>query len=123
MPLQTGVWHMNVNGVEGDLNIQSVDNNGVVAGMLFGQGIQGFWNEVTQSISFATHVINVNQITPRFYKGFLFSTPFQPQPGQDVLWTLAGFTVDVSGQSDITNVAGNSRRNEFGWFAQVKQIV
>jgi hypothetical protein len=51
----------------------------------------------------------------------LFSTPQAPQPGQDILWTLAGSVFDTANRE--LGIVPTARRNEFGWFAQLTQIL
>ena len=134
MPLQLGVWHINVNGTEGDLNIQNIDAQGIVTGSLFAQQFRGLWDEVSQTITFLAmrqlviptglppgYVPPLENV-PHSYRGYLFSTPPQPQPGQDIQWTLAGSVVDSAGEA-VNGIAGTARRNAFGWFAQFTQVV
>ena len=57
----------------------------------------------------------------RVYKGFVFSTPRKPGPGQDVVWTLAGF-VQFTDLGNAEFMCGNARRAVFGWFAQRTEV-
>src|SRR4051794_26255111 len=121
MSLKIGVWKMNQNGVEATLNIIGLDpGTGAVSlvsaafGQLAGagQGL-GLWDETSRTISFWGPLAvgpNVQALPPRFYKGFLFSTPATPTPGQDVVWTLAGF-VQVPDLGAAQEMGGNARRN------------
>ena len=59
---------------------------------------------------------------PHLYTAFLFSTPPAPPPGGDISWTLAGIVRDPVGEP-ANGIAGSSRRNEFGWFAQITQVI
>jgi hypothetical protein len=126
MPLKLGKWKMNLNGTEADLVLQAVNDQGVATGYLIDQGILGFWNEVIQTLSFVTQrSIQGGELIPMgiFFKGYLFSTPPLPQSGQDILWTLAGFVADASGEIFPGLAAPSKRRNEFGWFAQINDVV
>ncbi len=121
MSLKLGVWKMNENGVEDTLGIEGVDpNTGEVSGSLGAFGaFKGLWDETSRTISFRTFM--EGQSAPRFYKGFLFSTPRNPAPGQDVVWTLAGF-LQIVELGDVVSMGGNARRTVFGWFAQITEV-
>jgi hypothetical protein len=127
MPLKTGDWQMNENGAQIKLTIDGVTpGTGVVSG--FGP-LSGFWDETSRTITFACPSIagpNVDLrgqqiIIQRWYKGFLFSTPRNPERGQDVLWRLAGF-VQLNDLAAALGMGGNARRNVFGWFAQITEV-
>jgi hypothetical protein len=121
MSLKTGEWKMNENGVEGKLQINDVNpESGEVSGSIAGVAVSGLWDETSRTISFASHSLGVAELQ-RFYKGFLFSTPRNPVPGQDVVWTLAGF-VQVVDLNFAKEMGGNARRNVFGWFAQISEV-
>jgi hypothetical protein len=128
MPLQLGNWRINSNGFEGNLVIESVSAAGAVTGSLntlTGNRIIGFWEESSQELTFSPIAEGgKGMILPVFYKGYLFSTPAGPQPGQDVVCTLTGFfqLIDDAGVLiPIQNV--NAKRNIFGWHAQINVIL
>lgn len=133
MPLPLGEWKINSNGLEGTLLITGVSPEGLVSGSLNvvigADGITGFWDETAHELTFALipggfPPEDPNPPTlPIFYKGFLYNTPPAPLPGQDIVWTLAGFfqLVDTSGTILIPGKA-HARRNVFGWFAQITAI-
>jgi hypothetical protein len=129
MPLQLGTWRINSSGFEGALFIESVNAAGHVNGslMLLGaSAISGFWNEVTQELVFSPVAeVGGGNVLPIFYKGYLFATPVTLQPGQDFIWTLSGyFQMLDTAEMQIANVpTPSSRRNTFGWFAQITAIV
>lgn len=124
---------MNENGREITLTISNIDGNGAVSGQLTGPGvpgppastIAGLWDETSRTLTFAFPVMTgpVPLAPPRqrFYKGFLFSTPRSPVPGVDVVWTLAGY-VQVTDLQTAADNGGNTRRNIFGWFAQITEV-
>ncbi|HEX6125979.1 MAG TPA: hypothetical protein VFZ23_11460 [Pyrinomonadaceae bacterium] len=113
--------------------------------------IAGFWNEVAQSISFHTMIPdsgaviidpstgqplidpNTGGAIPmpqppsefRSYRGYLFSTPPRPSPGQDITLTLTGeVQADASGgAANASPISASSRRNVFGWFAQMNEVI
>ena len=114
MTLKTGEWKMNQNGVEGPLTIITVDQaTGLFGGSLAGASFTGVWDETSRTITFPGGF--------GVFKGFLSSTPRNPVPGQDVLWTLAGFVQITDLPTAIQN-GGNARRTVFGWFAQITEV-
>src|SRR5213080_4475530 len=100
MSLKIGDWKINDNGVEGTLRIIRVDENGEVVGAITGSvdgagALRGTWDETSKTLTFACPMppVVIPQGAPppppqQVYKGFLFSTPRNPAPGQDVVWTL-----------------------------------
>jgi hypothetical protein len=126
MPLQLGNWIINTNGFEGELFIKEVSATGVVTGSLNVIGanpISGFWNDAAQELTFAPLATTVGSVFPIFYKGYLFSSPpsIQLRPGQDFKSYLAGY---FQMPTETTLVSpevpkAHSRRNTFGWFAQI----
>jgi len=127
MPLPVGSWQINLNGESGVLVVGSVDAaTGTVAGNVFSRmTLRGTWNEASQCLTFALFRetdAGGQQLLPYFFKGFLFSTPAQPTPGQDLLFTLAGSVVNAGGPDQLP-VNASARRNEFGWFAQFTQVM
>ena len=157
MPLRTGNWDLNINGTVGILSIDSVGADGSLNGSVFERiginplPIAGFWDEVSQSISFHTQapfsdaviidpstgspLIDPNTGGPipvpvappdfRSYRGYLFSTPPQPGPGEDITLTLTGdVQADGSGSASTGSpITASSRRNVFGWFAQIREVI
>jgi hypothetical protein len=130
MSLKIGDWKMNDNGAEGTLHIINVaPNSGEVSGAIDGVGqFVGVWDETSRTITLTSPAYVVVPPVgapplppPRIYKGFLFSTPRNPAPGQDVVWTLAGF-VQITDVGTAVNMGGNARRTVFGWFAQITEV-
>ena len=127
MPLPTGTWKMNVNGKELDFTIQSVqvqEGQGVFSAFLLAESLTGFWDEVSQTITFGlTKGQQDAASAAAVFKGHLFRSPENPAPGRDVLATLAG-SVQVSvGSFAGANLITSSRRNVFGWFAQITEVL
>src|SRR2546430_8114365 len=58
------------------------------------------------------------------FGGHLFRSPANPEPGRDVVATIAGsLHMSVGNLSPGTFPAiGTSRRNVFGWFAQITEV-
>ncbi len=93
MPLPTGIWKMNVNGRELDFTIQSIQE-GMFNSTFLGENQTGFWDEASQTITFA--LTKAPDLAPvAVFKGYLFRSPDNPSPGRDVVATLAG-SVSVS---------------------------
>jgi len=129
MSLPLGSWTFNVNGAQdAPLILQAVAANGILSGTYRDFAVIGFWDEGAQSITFTLQkqVINVNNeligavVLPEAYKGWLFSTPQNPEPGQDISWTIAGYFLAWNSETKVTATA---RRTQFGWFAQLLQVV
>jgi hypothetical protein len=119
MPLPTGDWKANVNGVAVDLVINAPNAEGVFDGTLGDVQIRGFWDESSQTISFGLILPTHLPVAPiAMYTASLLRSPAPAAPGQDVTVTLSGSmrtTPDWPGSS--------ARRNVFGWFAQITEIV
>jgi hypothetical protein len=110
VPLQTGIWSVNANGFEGELNIVDVDAQGHVTGRIFGDVFQGFWTETSQRITFTRNPSSRNAEDIQVYTAFLFRTSRIPK------FTLAGYFEAFEG------TGGTSQRNVFGWVAEVTEI-
>jgi hypothetical protein len=128
MPLPYGTWKALVNGAEGLLRIDPPDAQGIFVGRVFGSTIKGFWNEAAQKIQFSSYAeLGAGAQTPVFgiFEGYLFRSPVNPNPGQDVTVTLVG-SVLVSAQALNNNVlpemTPSSRRSTFGWMAQIADV-
>ena len=129
MSLKLGEWKLNVNGYEGTLSIQSVNNSGAVQGVMFSSregalNFTGIWDDTARIISFGPLLAPAGTAGTdirEFYQGFLFSTPAIPEPGQDILWTLSGF-FEVADPLRLGIYQANARRHTFGWFAQITEV-
>jgi hypothetical protein len=132
MPLKLGTWNMNLNGHQGTLSFDSVDAEGKVTGTInsdtFNLPVTGLWDNTSSTLSFSPNLVVVDDPAGPmafpwkwFFKGVLFSTPFDPEPGQDIEWTLVGF-FEVLDQQTLEKHRGNSRRNKFGWLAQIREV-
>ena len=137
MPLIFGNWAIIVEGREGSLDLQGVDPSGNISFNLDIPGIglsgvavmfkTGYWNESSQAITLAATAYTALVLPPNFlgtflFEGYLFQTPAQPQPGQDLLWTLVGHVtaVGIPAGSGLTTSA---RRHRFGWRATFSQTL
>jgi hypothetical protein len=109
MPLPAGIWTMNLNGTLQQLNITAVDSAGNMTGLLtstFDTAVSGFWDEVSQKLSFVSSLANQS------YAAFLFQDTFRmPGISGSVVFTLVGSFQDFALLS--------SDRLAFGWYAQI----
>jgi hypothetical protein len=122
MPLPVGDWNANVNGTEGVLTIEPLSAQGLFDGSLLGEAIQAAWDESSQSITFISFSVGGIDRFRALYSGCLFSTPPNPEPGRDIVWTLCGNATAVS-QSGTPVVPAHARRTIFGWTAQIRQVI
>lgn len=127
MSLPTGEWKANINGTETELTIGLPNQQGVFVGELFGIKLRGFWDEVSQTISFAlTLTIEDDIPIVASFRGHLFRFPPNPEPGRDLIVSITG-SFQMSAQMMVAAVGqfpamGSSRRNVFGWLAQITEI-
>jgi hypothetical protein len=131
MPLPAGVWKAFVNGTESELILEFSQQDGpaAISGALFRFPIRGFWDESSQRIVFTLFVGDTAQdrVEPwvHFFEGYLFRSPANPVPGQDVVATLAG-SFESSRPvvfEHLIPVQPSSRRNTFGWYAQLTEVM
>jgi hypothetical protein len=124
VPLPAGTWKANANGTEADLSIETPNQQGIFVGRFLGTDIRGFWDEFSQTISFALTVSFENGVpVTATFNGHLFRTPPNPEPGRDVIATLAGSLQMTSASLAFPFVATpSSKRNAFGWLAQITEI-
>ena len=128
MALTAGVWKANLNGTEAELQIGMPNQQGIFVGQLTGINFRGFGDEASQTIAFAL-AIRVDATrddgTPIIasFRGHLFRSPPNPEPGRDLIATLTG-SYQMSAATLGTGTGlfpsiGSSRRNVFGWLAQI----
>lgn len=101
MALPTGNWQINGNGWPGTLAL-SVDGNGNVTGTVYGNPIQGFWDDAAQKLMFLRSP-NSDPSTGQIYTGYLFK--------RDSTYTLAGSFQGFAGSGGVAT------RAVWGWFA------
>lgn len=125
MPLPIGTWKANINGLETDLIISGSNAQNIFSGTLINAPLNGFWDEVSQTFSFSITINFVNAIPcVALFKGFLFRTPQNPAPGADVTATLTGsMQITVGDGVQPTFAITSSRRHEFGWFANIVEVL
>jgi hypothetical protein len=127
MPIPSGTWSANVNGVEAELSLSPPNEHGVFLGRLFETDVRGYWDEVSQAVTFSLTVIFDNA-TPivAIFEGYLFRSPPEPAPGRDVVATMTGsfhVTPGNLGLAEGFPGKGSARRNRFGWYASITEIV
>ena len=115
MSLRIGKWKINANGSEGELYITAIDVEGNLSGTVFGNDqILGFWDDVSQRITFMRIVPPLNILTMQIFTGYLFQNPAAPIAGQNVKFTLTGFFNSFKG------TGRKAQRVLCGWFAQTE---
>ncbi len=110
-PLPTPTkWTINGNSFVGELNITSVDSQGNLTGTVYGQPITGFWDGVSNKITFIRVPANPSASSQyQIYTGFMFRNN-----ATDPTYTLTGYFEAFSG------TGATARRVLYGWFAQVR---
>ncbi len=116
MPLPEGTWNINANSFTGNLIVTSVSANGVLEGTVFGNQIEGFWDDRSQKITFLRVPPSGTPNAIQVYTGFLFQNPRNPGGGDNVTFTLTGFFEAFAG------TGGNAERTLYGWFAQLEVV-
>ena len=116
MALLTGTWSMNGNGHLGQLIINSVDAQGKLNGTVYGQAIEGFWDDRSQKITFIRVTSTTDPSRLQIYTGFQFKTPPNPGGGQNFSYTLSGYFEAFAGTGAVAH------RTLYGWYASVNVI-
>lgn len=108
-----GVWKINGNGFEGDLNIKNVDAQGKINGTVYGNPIQGFFDNVSGKITFQRVIQSNDPAQNQVFSGYFFPTP----PGDGAtFYGLAGTFEAFAG------TGGTAQKSSFGWFARIDVI-
>lgn len=102
-----GVWQINANGHEGDLVLNSVDDDGTIEGSLLGDSIRGCYDEATKCLSLLR--VDASGGTLQAYKGYLFLN----REENNTRFTIAGTFQVFAGEGE-SGV-------EYGWYAQVSR--
>jgi len=105
MQLPTGSWNVNGNGSVGVLNVTSIDGQGHLTGTIYGNPIQGFWDDTAAKATFL-RIINANDPTTlQIFTGYLF---------------VNGKTSTIAGGFEaFAGSGGVASRAIYGWFAQI----
>jgi hypothetical protein len=114
MSFPLGIWTIDANGFLGSMEIEGVDGNGNVWGLLkIGNedfaGMAGFWNEASQTIIFQ-RVMDKSGPKFQLYTGYLFTDPLNKAANP---FTLAGHFEAFNPDS-----GGTGHRSVYGWYAQ-----
>jgi len=111
--LPTGTWSINANSFGGQLVINSVDAQGNLTGTVYGQSIVGFWDGVSNKITFIRVPSNPAASSQyQIYTGYLFRN----SSGPDSVYTLTGYFEAFAG------TGATARRVVYGWYAQIRVI-
>jgi hypothetical protein len=111
MPLERGTWYIDENGDEGTLRIAAIDAQGNVTGTVFGEQIEGFWDENLQRIMFVRMPDPADKSTFKIYTGYLFTISHPLPPSAEAV--LAGHFEAFQGGG------GAAQRSLFGWVAHL----
>ena len=146
MELKTGTWFLTIFGMDGNLTINASlegELQGSLSNFPFNEingSILGSFDETSLQIVFGirtelintmnpgssgslTPIMNIAPMHGLLFKGYLFSKPRDAQPGLDIIQNLVG-TLEVSDPAILDSVFhSNSRRTNFGWLAQIKDIL
>ena len=102
-------WTINANGFLGQLVITAVDSQtGNLTGTVFGTPISGFWDGVSEKITFIRMINAANPATAQVFTGYMFNNA----TSQGQIYTLAGSFVGFRG------TGGSAERELFGWYAE-----
>jgi hypothetical protein len=124
MPLGRGIWSINANGQVGQLQITEVDDQGNLSGTVFGEQIEGFWDENSQKITFIS--IHVPQFqfpgfrnTVLIYTGYQFSGSIERGSGPPYILGVRSYT--LTGYFEALPVGGAAapQRLLYGWVAHI----
>lgn len=115
MPLQTGTWKINSSGTVDTLTIASVDTSGIVQGTLFGEKVQGIWDELSFRVSLLVGQRGGLALATLIYTGFLIEGDQFRMPGiaGGSVATLVGYYTNLT--------MGTTDKHVFGWYAQLGQ--
>jgi hypothetical protein len=125
MPIPSGDWKGNFNGVEAPIRFNAPNAAGQITGTFSSFEFRGFWDEVGQTVAFPVTVTFEGTVpVVALFRGYLFRTSQQAEPGRDVLVSLAGhFELTPTSAAALPFAAtGTARRNVFGWFAQFVEV-
>lgn len=124
MPIPSGIWKANINGVEADIRINPPDQAGLVTGQMSNADFRGFWEEAAQRLTFSVTVVFEGGLPVlAIFTGFVFRTPSIPEPGRDVTVTITGYFQMTPSAANLPFPAiGTARRNIFGWYAQIVEV-
>jgi hypothetical protein len=101
-----GTWRINGNGYDGVLSVQQVDNRGqLINATVYGNAIIGFWDDVSQKLSFIRMTDPRNPKTSQVYTGYMME-----HQGNGGL-ALAGSFEAFQG------TGASAQRVVYGWYA------
>lgn len=131
-PIPLGAWNINSNGLQGNLNITSIDSNGTLVGSILlypfnsPTVIKGYYDNISNKITFV-RTIGSSPTDIEVYTGYKFENIIAncisgTGPGSCYQYaTLAGtfqsFTSNQTLGIPSYLMHSDSERNMFGWYA------
>lgn len=109
--MQLGTWKINSNGYEGELTITAIDAQGKLNGIVFGNPIFGYWDEVANKIMFMRLCEPHDPSSFQVYTGYRIKHRHE---GPDTPYTLTGFYEKFN--------AATAQRVVYGWFAHITEL-
>ncbi|SRR6266508_4943686 len=106
-------WEINANGAHGALNITSIDAQGRLQGMVFGQKLVGWWDDEDQRMAFL-RIGDPND--PASCQSFIGYAWTKGSPGVTTFFLAGSFDTYAGG-------GGSAKRPSYGWFASVQVSV
>jgi len=139
MPLIMGEWKLFMDKKQLSLNFSGIDNRGhffcdseLIPGVQEKLHGEGYWNELANKISFFMYAESAGgeSYIHIFFNGYQTEGIPTEHPASDKLWTLTG-SYQISGVKmdlqDALQLLGitvqNSRRQEYGWYAQKTEVI
>lgn len=138
MPLVMGDWKLFIDKLQLTLNFTGMNNRGHfncavhtipnIGRPLLGEG---YWNDISQQIYFtvAAEFGGPTEFVNYIFRGYQIEGLQTSDPAGDKLWTLLGI-YNVSGiNSNLDSVLNLAswdkfpRRQSFGWYAQITEII
>ena len=124
MPLQSGQWTVNVNGIllPGGITINGVDPQGNVSATSPDINfVGGFWDEDAQKLTLLLRILTVppDPFVPQIMVGYLFTDSVNLLGvSGTVFFTLAGSLHSFS-STNIPVGTATAKRPVVGWYAQI----
>lgn len=113
MSLTKGTWSVHANGYRGQLEIATIGPQGEVTGTVYGDKLDGFWDEDSKKITFIRIPGSGNPVAIQTYSGYLFD---EGDGSSATTEFLAGSFEAFSG------TGATAQRTTYGWFAETSVI-
>src|SRR5262245_13209232 len=113
MWLPIGPWDLDANGSSGMLDIESVDDDGDLKGVVLGDNILGFWDKDAQKITFVRFSDPQALSTYQIYTGYFWKEPKEPPTKS---FPSGSFDAFLAGSFEaFQGTGGVAHRHVFGW--------